>query len=603
MSTVLELVPVAASVGAIISAYHDGAGLLAQIRAQRRSRAASKNATLQELTSEELASSLNRGAQVVQNQFDRDTSHFGEQYTTGDRVGIACQALKEVVIHLQSQMIVDLKIQSYQETIADFSALQDVADSSQDQVVMALLQLQQRVIMAGSIGATKPLPLARNSSPLSAQSQEHTSTQNVDAPDLTASTQPNQYFKYQPSLQCNDNLVSSSHIPLRGACGSQPGSEKDTKAISQVSPIPNGDFPPPPAPLAHHNTQPRPPPPDTTFSSGPEEKTSSKGKTNIFGSLGRHRKTSATQYPLESVSRTSSTPIVPQYLLPAIRGDQIPSGTSPQQPFHRTSTTASISTQNTSETPLIVESTSSRNGSSPIRNDQAEYNSWNTPHNNVLNHTDQDPQSFISSNTPRLSQETHSAQSFKQPVMPSTIAVFTPKVGTISAKDLLPCEANKYAGFCKGAWRLQIGDYKRALQERQQPGSMYNAVRFWQCIRCNFEGRLVQIDKKTKDFDQQVMLADGIQFRWVFLFKSHVECKKANPNPLRSTFGCMFCCAEGNGTPVFEGAQNLMDHLQEHRVRLPAGEVLYRMNCLIGTRAPVDADFDINLIAKEGITI
>ncbi|KAL8801303.1 MAG: hypothetical protein Q9182_004568 [Xanthomendoza sp. 2 TL-2023] len=600
MSTALELVPVAASVGAIISAYHDGAELLAQIRAKRGPRAASqKNATLQESTSEELESSLNRGAQVVQSQFARDASRFGEQYTTGDR--IACQAFKEVIIHLQSQMIVDLKIQSYQETITDFSALQDVADSSQDQVVMALLQLQQRVIMAGPIGSTKPLPMSWDPSLLSAQSQQHTSTQDDDTPGINAPIQSNPYSIYPPALQCNDNPFDSSHIPLSGASGVQPGSEKDTKAISQGSPIPNGFFPPPPAPLAHHYTLSQPPPPDTGFSSGPEETTSSKGKTSLFGSLGRHRKTSTTQYLLESVSRTSSTPAEP-YLLPAIRGDQSPSATGLQQPFRRISTTASISTQNTSEASSIVESISSRNGLSPFQNDQAEYNLWKTPHNNALIHTNQGAQSFISSNTSRTSQETHPAQSFKQPV-PSTITVITPKKETISAKDLLPCEANKYSGFCKGAWRLQIGDYKRALQERQRPGSMYNAVKFWQCIRCNFEGRLVQIDKKTKDFDQQVMLADGIQFRWVFLFKSHLECKNANVNPLRSTFGCMFCCAEGNGTPVFEGAQSLMDHLQEHRVRLPAGEVLYRMNCLIGTRAPVEADFDINLIAKAGITI
>ncbi|KAL8691442.1 MAG: hypothetical protein Q9224_004177 [Gallowayella concinna] len=601
MSTVLELVPVAASVGAIISAYHDGAELLAQIRAKRKFRAASvDNATLQELTSRELQSSLDRGAQVVQSQFDRDASRFGEQYTTGDR--IACHALKDVIIHLQSQMIVDLKIQSYQETIADFSALQDVAEISQDQVVMVLLQLQQRVIMASPIEATEPLPWFWDSNPSSTQSQHHTSIQNVDAPYVTAALQPNQCSDYPPAPQYNDNLLHSSDIPSSGASGPLPRSENDTKVISQVSPVANGISTPPPPPPPHSNTP--PPPRVTASSSGPEEKTTYKSRTSIFGSLGRHRKNSAAPYSSESVSRTSSTPIVPQYLIPGKRGDQSPSGTNSQRPFnHRTSTAASISTQTTSELPSSMGLTKSRNDSLTFRKDQAEIHPWNNPDNNLATHTNQDAQSSISSNTSRTSQDTHSVQSFKQPIVPSTITIITAKQEPISAKDLLPCEANKYSGFCKGAWRLQIGDYKKALQERQRPGSMYSAVRFWQCIQCNFEGRLVQQDKKTKDFDQQVMLADGIQFRWVFLFKSHVECKNANSNPLRSTFGCMFCCAEGRGTPVFEGAQNLMNHLQEHRVRLPAGEVLYRMNCLIGTRAPVEADFDINLVAKEGIRI
>lgn len=98
------------------------------------------------------------------------------------------------------------------------------------------------------------------------------------------------------------------------------------------------------------------------------------------------------------------------------------------------------------------------------------------------------------------------------------------------------------------------------------------------------------------------MLADGIQFRWEFLFKSHVECRDAAPNPLKSTFGCIFCCAEGKGTPTFGGAQSFMDHLQEHRVRLPAGEVLYRMNCIVGRKASMEEDFDIALETKAGIT-
>lgn len=192
-------------------------------------------------------------------------------------------------------------------------------------------------------------------------------------------------------------------------------------------------------------------------------------------------------------------------------------------------------------------------------------------------------------------------RSYKRTVVPSTVTVITAKKASISPKDLLPSEANKFSGFCKGAWRLQIGDSKRAMDECQRPsGSMYNTIKYWQCSRCKFEGRSVQLDKKTRGYDRQVMLADGIQFRWAFLFKSHVECRDAAPNPLKSTFGCIFCCAEGRGTPTFGGAQSFMDHLQEHRMRLPIGEVLYRMNCITGETASPAEDFDINLIAKEG---
>ena len=174
-------------------------------------------------------------------------------------------------------------------------------------------------------------------------------------------------------------------------------------------------------------------------------------------------------------------------------------------------------------------------------------------------------------------------------------------INALNSKDLLPSETNKYAGFCKGAWKAQIGDRKKAMDERQRPAGMHNAARYWQCSKCKFEGRLVMLDKKTKAVDKRVLTAEGVQFRWDFLFKSHVETKDATSDFLKSTFGCMFCTAEGRGTPTFGGAQMLMAHLQEHRDRLPTGEVLYRMNCLVGPKASLGDDFDINLIGKEGV--
>ena len=171
---------------------------------------------------------------------------------------------------------------------------------------------------------------------------------------------------------------------------------------------------------------------------------------------------------------------------------------------------------------------------------------------------------------------------------------------SINLKDLLPNEMNKYAGFCKGAWRQQIGDRKRALEERVRPGGMYNAAKYYQCKQCRFEGRLIPIDKKKSGFDMRVFkLVQGIQFRWEFMFKSHIQVKEAHSDPAKATFGCVFCCAEGKGTPMFGGIQTFMNHLVEHRRSLPIGEVLYRMNCLVGRQAAIDEDFDINIISIE----
>ena len=174
-------------------------------------------------------------------------------------------------------------------------------------------------------------------------------------------------------------------------------------------------------------------------------------------------------------------------------------------------------------------------------------------------------------------------------------------INSMNPKDLLPSEMNKFAGFCKGAWRQQIGDRKRALEERVRPGGTYNAAKYYQCKQCKFEGRLVPIDKKKSGFDMRVFkLVQGIQFRWEFMFKSHIQVKDACSDPTKATFGCVFCCAEGRGTPMFGGIQTFMNHLVDHRERLPTGEVLYRMNCLVGRQAAIDEDFDINIISIEG---
>lgn len=139
------------------------------------------------------------------------------------------------------------------------------------------------------------------------------------------------------------------------------------------------------------------------------------------------------------------------------------------------------------------------------------------------------------------------------------------------------------------------------MEERVRPGGMYNQAKYWQCRHCKFEGRLVPANGKKSGYDIRVFkLVDGIQFRWEFMFKSHVASKDAaDPNPTKATFGCIFCCSEGKRAPTFEGIQSLMNHLREHRENLPTGDVLYRMNCLVGRQAAMGEDFDMNLVSAD----
>ena len=362
-----------------------------------------------------------------------------------------------------------------------------------------------------------------------------------------------------------------------------------------VPPTPsNGSWTSPPA--YQEWTSPEFPKPTVSDSNGKNEKTershfSSVTKLNLFGKKPRAASISAAKSTSPQFQHAQAS-AVPNYLLPIAPPEhpydpaqsRKPSGPPPTPSSYTGSRFSSISastatTQSSYEAP-----------------ETPDFNPWADRGINT------DSSSTISRNFSKGSspaQTLRSSGSIRR-APGSSMSIFSNST-TVNSKDLLPSETNKYAGFCKGAWKAQIGDRKKAMDERQRPGGMYNATRYWQCSKCKFEGRLVMLDKKTKAVDKRVLTAEGVQFRWDFLFKSHVETKDATSDFLKSTFGCMFCTAEGKGTPTFGGAQMLMAHLQEHRDRLPTGEVLYRMNCLVGPRAPLEDDFDINLIGKEGV--
>lgn len=54
--------------------------------------------------------------------------------------------LQDIIIHLQSRVILNLKVQWQQDIEADFNALQDVSDQCQDSAILVLMQLAQRIV-------------------------------------------------------------------------------------------------------------------------------------------------------------------------------------------------------------------------------------------------------------------------------------------------------------------------------------------------------------------------------------------------------------------------------------------------------------------------
>ena len=472
---------------------------------------------------------------------------------------LARDALQDIVTCLQGQVVANLKAQWEQDRAVDFIALQDICDSSQDRAILILMQLQQRTI---TMGPVETLPW----SPLGTVGRLSSPPQNAA----------------QPSGQ-NTSPVAISSSPSISGTGRNFLNVRKVSLSPSISPI---------TPPSTPNTSQYSPPPDSAR--GSRECTSTDRRdaaqykpmaatvttTGLFG-IGKRTKVEPAVSPPEN-------PLVDEYLAVAIEDANC-----------GLSSNASIRSRTNSISTAV---------SSTYEPDHLAFNSWQDYRSSGPALSQWPTGSIMPFDTVRHAPSHRLSGSIKsfdsqRRASAATVEILssTRSMNSINPKDLLPSETNKYTGFCKGAWRQQIGDSKRALEERVRPGGMYNAAKYYQCKQCKFEGRLIPVDKRKGGFDMRVFkLVQGIQFRWEFMLKSHIQVKEACSDPTKATFGCIFCCAEGRGTPMFGGIQTFMNHLVVHREHLPTGEVLYRMNCLVGRQAAIDEDFDINITSIEG---
>lgn len=172
-----------------------------------------------------------------------------------------------------------------------------------------------------------------------------------------------------------------------------------------------------------------------------------------------------------------------------------------------------------------------------------------------------------------------------------------------------PDRHNNYWGFCKGAWTIR-SEWRKGLTIYEVPTGMYNSKTVWKCKHCSFEGDVFGT-KKPYDVDQKVYQAgdSGVQYRWLFLAKSHTKRKavlpsmataflKGNQTDERS-YGCVFCVGEGKETAIFANVEMLCEHLlNEHGTGSGRGvseKLMAENNCIAGRKAGTKEDFDVNI--------
>ncbi|KAJ5691853.1 hypothetical protein N7462_001276 [Penicillium macrosclerotiorum] len=163
-----------------------------------------------------------------------------------------------------------------------------------------------------------------------------------------------------------------------------------------------------------------------------------------------------------------------------------------------------------------------------------------------------------------------------------------------------PSKDTNYSGFCKGAWKLHSG--LGGFKVHSVPSGYYNLETKWRCDSCFFEMPHVPGQSRTDHrFDTKVYLHRGsaIQFRWLFLAKSHLKVRRAYvgvSKEARGPFGCIFCCAEKNEpVPAFGTLDVFMDHLGACHRLIGDVALLDRTRCVVGRIAGSDEEFDVNI--------
>ncbi|KAL2005136.1 hypothetical protein VTN00DRAFT_2986 [Thermoascus crustaceus] len=598
-----EVAAVVACVAAIISAYHDGNTLVSRIKERREER----RRALAEGPTEALEDSLTLGPLIVQGEYDNNYRRFGERYAQGDQ--IAREQLKDIIINLQSALLINLRLLwQNDDAEPDFAALQTASDNSRIDAVVALCQLYQRLASAAPLQAGPNM----NTMPSTAVSKRvvqqwsvfpalperkpsHASTvsSNTNISDGYSSIAPSDSVSRRSSVEPQSPLTRERRSSSIGSTSSR----KPFSLRSIRNPRPQA----PSGNLVFRNEQ---------FPITPVCESAEADWTAMYGRTGFDGPTSMpfhTQPHLEYLPQEpalSGMPFSPDEIYspwnqPDLNREMamaIPSPLRiPSKPSERDGLQRNPSPARWPD-PLFQSS------NSDTATDLSSARHIHPSSSTVSRHPSSNSTSTSGSNSNSTPSSTSNPNPIPVPIPVVPMALY------------LPSEENNFAGFCKGAWKLQLG-LKKAFSAEIRPEGMYSNVPFWRCSKCYYEGPMMTISssgssgsrstRKTKTFDTRVRVhpPTGIRYRWAFLAKSHVSTRRflamktsSDKDGSAGTFGCIFCCAERRtAAPIFGNLASFMEHLLQHRSMSSVEALLERTRCIVGRVAGNDEDFDVNL--------
>ncbi|EQL30528.1 hypothetical protein BDFG_06928 [Blastomyces dermatitidis ATCC 26199] len=589
-----ERTPVVDCISAVVTTYLNATNLVERIK-RTNSRPLPEDA----LASLEISLAL--GPPIVQGQYDLDVKRIGQKYVYGDE--IAQEDMRFILSSLQATLLVGLQRALMDNLDLDYSSLQASSDSSRVDSIICLSQLGQR--LAPSVPGYKASIL----SPPDPGTVEMPAYGDLSDPESSCLSVAKSVSSGDTRSQTELSLsltVDSENTSAADGVVSPTTTERGTSILAcrrSLPYLPKGSIELP-----------------TTDSEQLQ------GNRNRYsgGSVSNNRN-NGTQYPIPTIRETSGELLyspslrAPQPL--SSRGlptDARPPGFEQELQHSQYGSEQTQQSKDPNNTPGIIQQTQPTTLPSAALS-----NIWGFKHRH-------------SASTPEDMTLTLSISSSRANFLPTlrrrppSMSGSSGTSASISENDTgtlyLPSEENKYAGFCKGAWKMQTGT-RKAMRVAQRPAGMFSQVLFWRCKECNFEGpmnlssenppstsmhtpsfsRTTPLDQPSRSFDQRVQVhqGTGIRYRWAFLAKSHAYCKKVPPTTDGSTcsYGCIYCCSEQRGpAPIFGNVDTFMEHLRTHdgaNIRghktRPEQELLNRTKCLMGRLAHDQEEFDINI--------
>jgi hypothetical protein len=154
----------------------------------------------------------------------------------------------------------------------------------------------------------------------------------------------------------------------------------------------------------------------------------------------------------------------------------------------------------------------------------------------------------------------------------------------------------KYGGSCKYAHYIRDNGSSGGLMRQSVGLGVHHENIVYACksSKCKFQGKAMRT-KSGYQIDDTVRPHEGLQYRWIFLAKSHVSQEPSSKTP---SYICLMCTMLNKNSEIYEGHTELFSHIMGHREHVLGDVSLKGPLAFSNGGVKVDVNFDINLLEK-----